>query len=89
MNHDSQYITDFITGNNSEWWGKSPLATQQDLEQALFEATQWTEFRDDQSNYFQQIVDAIYASTNTEAGNPGANNDDGYDGTQGTQKADK
>ena len=89
MKQDSQTITDFITNNNSEWWAKSPLATQQDLEQALFEATQWVEFRDDQDKYFQEIVDAIYASTNTAAGNEGANNDDGYDGTEGTTKADK
>ena len=47
MARTPQEITDFIKENTEEFWGKSPLANSEDLDNTLFQATQWTAFRDD------------------------------------------
>jgi hypothetical protein len=38
MKEDAATIADFTINNNSEWWGKSAIATQKGLADAIFEA---------------------------------------------------
>ena len=47
MARTPQEITDFIKENTKEFWGKSPLANAEDLDNTLSQATQWAAFRDD------------------------------------------
>lgn len=47
MQQDSETIANFIMTNDSEWWNKSAVKTQQDLADAIFEAEQWKAFVED------------------------------------------
>lgn len=48
MSQNPTDIANFITENNSKFWEASPLKSKEDADNILFQATQWTQFRDDE-----------------------------------------
>ena len=69
MKHDSEYITDFITGNDDSWLSKSTLAQQQELNTLNSSVQQWIGYRDQadetmrtsMTDGFQAVVDEFRA----------------------------
>ena len=47
MNRSATAITDFISGNTSEYWSSSPLATAEKVNETLFQAEAWKSYAED------------------------------------------
>lgn len=59
MQGTHQEITQFVTGNNSEWWAKSATQTQHDLVELDNKIGQWVAHRDDVSALGETMKSAI------------------------------
>ena len=59
MQGTHQEITQFVTGNNSEWWAKSASQTQNDLVELDNKIGQWVAHRDDISALGETMKNAI------------------------------
>ena len=59
MQGTHEEITQFVTGNNSEWWAKSAAQTQNDLVELDNKIGQWVAHRDDISALGETMKNAI------------------------------
>ena len=59
MRGDAESIADFVTGNDKTWVAKSPLAKSEELQKALFEAEQWTSYRDNTNSIFSSMTQSM------------------------------
>jgi len=57
MQRSAADITSFIHNGDSGFWSKSPLASAKAMNETLFKADQWTEYRDDLAAAKESIGD--------------------------------
>ena len=62
MQKTPQDIYDYISSNNPDYWSMSPTTLAQKSEEVLFQAEQWTSYRDD----IGEIKDVLMGKTNKE-----------------------
>ena len=62
MQKTPQDIYDYISSNNPDYWSMSPTTLAQKSEEVLFQAKQWTSYRDD----IGEIKDVLMGKTNKE-----------------------
>lgn len=56
MNESAAVIANFIHNGDSEFWAKSPLGSATALNETLFQAEQWEEYRKDLSNVKSDVA---------------------------------
>ena len=66
MNKSPAEIASYIQANNSEYWGKSPIGTQESLRTVLFQAQQWEAFRKDTGD-IKTLISGLFADQNKAA----------------------
>ena len=70
MGKSSAEITQFVMGNDSQFWNKSPLESKQTYENTLFSADQWKSFAKDTQDFVKwsrdsQTADALSTYSDT------------------------